>query len=101
MNCDICGAEEGELHKYFWCIRETCPFCGDKMVSCDCIYDMTDLRNPLKYQEKYDHLSREVYRNGPPDRYIVIWKDLVLKKGRIPFTANDIPEPMRSPTSET
>lgn len=93
MVCDICGAEEGELHRYFWCLRETCPFCGGKLVSCDCIYDMTYLRNREKYLEKYQFLSKRVYENGPPEEAIQRFRILLNAQGRIPFSARDFPTP--------
>jgi hypothetical protein len=88
MTCRICDAEEGELHNFFWCILEICPFCGGNLCLCDCIYDMCGLRS-ARYQEKHAFLSREVWRNGPPNEICEEFKTMVLHKGRVPYRLAD------------
>ena len=89
--CDVCGAKEGELHQDPQCLRETCPFCGGRMAICECIYNMTGLRNPEKYLEKYLFLSRLVYEQGPTEAAYQQWHRLIREKGRVPFKKTDLP----------
>jgi len=40
--CDDCGTVEGSLHDSF-CTRECCPFCGNQLISCECISKVLEI----------------------------------------------------------
>ena len=35
--CGDCGTKEGQLH-ILGCDMEGCPFCGNQLISCQCVY---------------------------------------------------------------
>jgi hypothetical protein len=35
--CHDCGTKEGQLH-VLGCDMERCPFCGNQLISCRCVY---------------------------------------------------------------
>jgi hypothetical protein len=59
--CPDCGTKEGQLH-ILSCDQESCPFCGNQLLSCDC---------------RYEKLGIDVSPGT--------WEKLLSRKGRIPF----------------
>jgi ankyrin repeat protein len=78
--CDDCGAKDGEFHVLF-CTRELCPFCGNQLITCDCIQPVLQL-SPEESQavDEYVDDSKEPLRSVM-DR----WKSALEEKGRIRF----------------
>ena len=59
--CGDCGTKEGQLH-ILGCDMESCPFCGNQLVSCECVYKKLGI-----------------------DAQQEDWEKLLSDKGRIPF----------------
>jgi ankyrin repeat protein len=78
--CNDCGAKNGELHDLF-CTRERCPFCGNQLITCDCIRPVLQL-SPEESQalDEYVDDSKEPLRS-----VMERWKSALEEKGRIPF----------------
>jgi hypothetical protein len=78
--CRSCGATIGQLHDPF-CNRELCPFCGDFITTCDCIYEVLRLSAAEReVVEEYIDDSVEPLRG-----INVRWRQAVEAKGRVPF----------------
>ncbi len=78
--CPSCGAAAGQLHEPF-CNRELCPFCGDFLTTCECIFEVLGLSDvEHEVVEEYIDDSVEPLR-GICDR----WAQAVEAKGRVPF----------------
>ena len=78
--CPSCGKSVGQLHEPF-CNRELCPFCGDFITTCDCIFEVLSLNDDERaIVEKYEDDSVEPLR-GICDR----WSVAVKAKGRVPY----------------
>jgi hypothetical protein len=69
VKCGECGCSEGQLHE-LGCFWEVCPFCGEQLVWCNCIYEILDLRDDS------DELTPEQEER---------WLEALTKKGRRPF----------------
>src|SRR6266436_4679064 len=67
--CGDCGVKEGQLH-VLRCDMETCPFCGNQLLSCGCIYKKLGITDP---HPRLTDAQRED------------WEKLLDDKGRIPF----------------
>lgn len=67
MNCHDCDCKEGKIHK-FDCDMERCPFCGNQLITCDCMYE--------KLQIKGDTHTIEHEKE---------WLEILEKRGRIPY----------------
>jgi hypothetical protein len=66
--CHDCGVKEGQLHLP-GCDMERCPFCGNQLISCRCVYD-----------------KLKVVRGSPlTDEQEQAWSEYVDEKGRIPW----------------
>ena len=60
--CPSCGCPVGELHEPF-CDRELCPFCGDFLTTCECIFEVLSLTpEEREIVERYDDDSVEPLR---------------------------------------
>jgi len=70
--CHDCGAKEGQLH-ILGCDSESCPFCGNQLISCGCVY------------EKLGIDAWGVYPYGLTDAQQEGCAKLLTDKGRIPF----------------
>jgi hypothetical protein len=78
--CRSCGTPVGQLHDPF-CNRELCPFCGDFITTCDCIFTVLNLSDAeRKAVEEYIDDSVE-----PLSGINARWKAAVEAKGRVPF----------------
>jgi hypothetical protein len=78
--CPSCGTSVGQLHEPF-CNREPCPFCGDFITTCDCIFEVLSLTDDERaIVEEYEDDSVEPLR-GICDR----WRAAVEAKGRVPY----------------
>ena len=78
--CRNCGAVPGELHEPF-CASELCPFCGDFISTCDCIFSVLGLdEEERRLVEDFEDDSVDPLRSIC-DR----WRAAVEKKGRIPY----------------
>jgi hypothetical protein len=83
IECRNCGAAVGELHDPF-CASELCPFCGDFISTCECIFDVLALNAAEReIVEAYEDDSVEPLRSIC-DR----WSAAVNAKGRIPYGAS-------------
>ena len=79
--CPSCGTSPGQLHEPF-CDRELCPFCGDFITTCDCIFDVLLLTNDeRKIFEEYEDDSIQPLR-GICER----WRVAVEAKGRVAYS---------------
>jgi ankyrin repeat protein len=80
--CPDCAVRNGELHELF-CTKERCPFCGNQLITCDCI------RSVLKLSEDEQWaLDEYVDDTIPPLSNIMQrWEEALTRKGRVPFKA--------------
>ncbi len=79
-DCPSCGVAEGQLHDPF-CNRELCPFCGDFITTCDCIFDVLQLNDDEReLVENYEDDSVE-----PLSGILARWRAAVQAKGRLPY----------------
>ena len=73
--CHDCGTKEGQLH-VLGCDMERCPFCGNQLISCRCVYKKLGIDvSPGAW----------AYSHGLTDAQQGDWKKLLSDKGRIPF----------------
>jgi len=73
--CGDCGTKEGQLH-ILGCDMEGCPFCGNQLISCQCVYKKLGIDiSPGSWA--YSHGLTEAQQND--------WEKLLSDKGRIPF----------------
>jgi hypothetical protein len=73
--CHDCGTKEGQLH-VLGCDMERCPFCGNQLISCQCVYKKLRIDvSPGAW----------AYSHGLTDAQQKDWEKLVSDKGRIPF----------------
>ena len=78
--CPTCGTLIGQFHEPF-CSRELCPFCGDFITTCDCIFKVLSLTDDeRKVVEEYEDDWVQPLR-GICDR----WRAAVEAKGRVPY----------------
>ena len=93
--CHDCGVTEGEIH-FRGCDMERCPFCGGRLITCDCVYGkFYPEYRPLRWNHEKgywaednhptDGLPREVYENGIPDDIGKKWDKMLEEKGRVPY----------------
>ena len=77
-NIGIGGTSVGQLHEPF-CNRELCPFCGDFITTCDCVFHVLSLAaEERRIVEEFEDDSSEPLR-GICDR----WSTAVDAKGRV------------------
>ena len=80
--CHDCNCEEGEIHEY-GCDMERCPFCGNQLIGCHCLYEF------LGYKIDSNHptsgLPKEIYESGLSDEELSTWMDILKARGRIPY----------------
>ncbi len=73
--CHDCGTKEGQLH-ILGCDMERCPFCGNQLISCQCVYKKLRIDvSPGAW----------AYSHGLTDAQQKDWEKLLGDKGRIPF----------------
>jgi ankyrin repeat protein len=78
--CPDCGVRSGEYHELF-CTKERCPFCGDQLVTCDCISRVLKLSDvEQRALDEYEDDSIP-----PLSNVMQRWKDALADKGRVPF----------------
>jgi hypothetical protein len=80
--CPDCEVRDGELHDLF-CTKERCPFCGNQLISCDCISSVLNL-SETEQRALDDYIDDTV---SPLSDIMERWKDALHRKGRIPFEA--------------
>ncbi len=80
--CHDCGVEEGKTH-LFGCDMEECPFCGEQILSCSCVYQL--LGYNFDSQKPLAGLPLQIYENGLPPEKTNEWIEILNKKGRIPW----------------
>lgn len=81
--CRNCGAKPGDLHDPF-CASELCPFCGDFISTCDCIFEVLHLNDDERQLvEEFEDDSVE-----PLKSICERWSASVEAKGRIPYGAS-------------
>ena len=86
-------ASVGELHEPFW-NRELCPFCGDFITTCDCIFAVLALTaEEREVVEKFEDDSVQPLR-GICDR----WRAAVQTKARVPVWRRSV---IRRPEAST
>lgn len=79
--CPSCGTTPGQLHEPF-CNRELCPFCGDFITTCDCIFEVLSLTDEERQLvEEFADDSVQPLR-GICDR----WRAAVEARGRVPYS---------------
>jgi hypothetical protein len=79
--CPSCGTTVGQPHEPF-CNRELCPFCGDFITTCDCIFEVLSLTDEeCELVEQFEDDSVQPLR-GICDR----WRAAVEAKGRVPYS---------------
>jgi hypothetical protein len=78
--CPSCGSPVGQLHEPF-CDRELCPFCGDFITTCDCIFEALSLTP--EEREAVENFEDDSV--GPLRGICARWKAAVEAKGRIPY----------------
>lgn len=80
--CPDCGVANGNLHDLF-CTKERCPFCGNQLITCNCIHEVLRLSD-----EEQRTLDEFIDDSVPPLSEIMQrWKNALNTKGRIPFEA--------------
>lgn len=79
--CGDCGVKEGELHEY-GCDMEDCPFCGDQLLGCDCMYKELNLFDETKYNKETGYLPKETYYDGLNKKQELKWEKILNEKGR-------------------
>jgi hypothetical protein len=67
--CHDCGTKEGQLH-ILDCDMECCPFCGNQLISCECVY------KKLRINSLVCNITDAQQKD---------WEKLLSEKGRIPF----------------
>src|SRR5258706_8385867 len=73
--CGDCGTKEGQLH-ILGCDMEGCPFCGNQLISCQCVYKKLGIDvSPGSW----------AYSHGLTDAQQEDWEKLLSDKRRIPF----------------
>lgn len=78
--CRSCGTLVGQIHEPF-CNREICPFCGDFVTTCECIFEVLALTDAERMVvEEYVDDSIEPLRG-----ICARWSSAVWAKGRVPF----------------
>lgn len=75
VTCHDCNVLEGEIHDYGYDVEE-CPFCGRRLMECDCIYDKLHLDRSF---------CTKLYEESPTLKREKKWLKILEKKGRIPF----------------
>lgn len=84
ITCRDCGAKEGQLHQ-LGCDMEKCPFCGNQLISCDCLYEKLGLCDHEKYTNETAFLPPEIYSNGPDEAQWDQFEKMLNEKGRFPY----------------
>ena len=82
--CGDCGCLEGELHE-LGCDQEECPFCGEQLISCDCMYEILGLVDSSKYGPETCFLPPQTYEDGLTPEQEERWTDALNEKGRRPY----------------
>jgi hypothetical protein len=81
VTCQSCGTSPGQLHEPF-CNCELCPFCGDFITTCGCIFEVLSLTDKEReVVEEYEDDSVQPLR-GICER----WWAAVEAKGRVPYS---------------
>ncbi|QDT52740.1 hypothetical protein Pan44_07520 [Caulifigura coniformis] len=79
-NCPDCDAARDALHEPF-CLKERCPFCGQQLPTCDCIFEVLSLSDDERQLvEEYEDDSVD-----PLKSICERWFAALEAKGRIPW----------------
>jgi len=78
--CPDCGAAPEQLHEPF-CLQERCPFCGQQLPTCDCIFDVLKLNDEERIAVE-DYMDDSI---EPLKSICARWKAAEESKGRIPW----------------
>jgi hypothetical protein len=79
--CTCCGAQEGERH-VLGCYGEQCPFCGGRLICCDCYYETLGIDRSEDTWAEERGLTVEQWAQ---------WEQILQEKGRIPWTYQPTP----------
>ena len=82
--CPDCSVEEGHLHEP-GCGFERCPFCGEQLISCDCVYEKLRLFDRDKYDESTSFLPPGIYEEGINEEQESRWDEILAGQGRLPW----------------
>ena len=74
-HCHDCDVIEGGLHEP-GCDMESCPFCGEQLITCNCCYEKLDISCEP---------GTEVYENGLSPQDELRWAAMLQQQGRIPY----------------
>jgi len=69
QTCHDCGVYEGQIHE-FGCDMERCPFCGNQLISCNCLYE---------------YFGESISENGLNKQQEDKWLEILERKGRVPY----------------
>jgi hypothetical protein len=78
MECGECGAGAGR-HHVLGCPKERCPFCRGQLAFCSCQQTQVGLSDERASQ------ARPVGYRDEENRLAMLWKEVLEKKGRIPW----------------
>jgi hypothetical protein len=79
-NCPDCSAQPNDLHEPF-CLKERCPFCGEQLATCDCIFEILDLNDEERavVEASVDDSVEALTSIGER------WSAALNSKGRVPW----------------
>lgn len=73
--CHDCDVKEGQIHQ-FGCDMERCPFCGNQLITCGCVYKKLNIDVSV---------GTWTYKHGLTKKQRNKWLQIITKKGRVPY----------------